>query len=170
MKIAITKGRSGDFIAIDRDDGSRVETSFPHKGPVPHDAVHYFVERALGLTRAFWGMIAAGAHPEALVELAKAAGHASASRARVPDPAIVELIQAERLVECFEAELWSGGSDDADDYAGLLAMAAAGCETSHVPLPDLAPSALVLARTSLRTFAAEWIAAPLGHVALLDWA
>ena len=165
MQIAITKGRSGDFIAIDRDDGSRVETSFPHKGPVPHDAVHYFVERTLGLTRAFWGKIAAGAHPEALVALTKAAGHASASRARVPDPEIVELIQAERLVECFEAELWSGGSDD----AGLLAMAEAGCVTSHVPLPHLTPSALVEAREALRAFAAEWIAAPVGYVADLDW-
>ena len=165
MKIAITKGRSGDFIVIVRDDGSRVETSFPHKGPVPHDAVHYFVERALDLKRGFWGMVAAGAHPEALVEIAKAAGHASASRARVPDPEIVELIQAERLVECFEAELWSNGSDD----AGLLAMAEAGCETSHVPLPNLTVSALAPARTTLRTFAAEWIAAPVGHIAQLVW-
>lgn len=44
-------------------------------------------------------------------ELAKAAGHASASRARVPVNSIVELLQAERLVECFEAELWGGASD-----------------------------------------------------------
>ena len=165
MKIEITKGRSADCIAIVRCDGSRVETSFPHKGPVPHDAVHYFVERGLGLREAFWGMIAAGAHPDALVEIAKAAGHASASRARVPDPDIVELIQAERLVECFEAELWSGGSDN----AGLIAMAEAGCESSHVPLPAIAPSALAAAREALRSFADEWTAAPVGHVARLDW-
>lgn len=166
MRIAITKGRSADFIVINRDDGSHVETSFPHKGPVPHDAVHYFVERALGLKLAFWGMVAKGAHPEDLVEIAKAAGHASASRARVPEPEIVELIQAERVVECFEAELWSNGSDD----AGLLAMAETGCETSHVPLPNIGQSALGEARDALRAFAAEWIAAPVGYVATLDWA
>ena len=165
MKIAITKGRSADFIVIVRGDGSRVDSTFPHKGPVPHDAVHYFVERALGLNNAFWGRIAAGAHPEELAEIAKAAGHASAKRARVPDPDIVELIQAERLVECFEAELWSGGSDD----AGLLAMAEAGCATSHVALPEIASSALGSAREALRAFAAGWIAAPAGHVARLDW-
>ena len=165
MKIAITKGWSGDFIVIGRDDGSRVETSFPHKGPVPHDAVHFFVERGLGLKHAFWGMVAAGAHPEQLIEIAKAAGHASAKRARTPDPDIVELIQAERLVESFEAELWSNGNDD----AGLLAMAEAGCEASHVPLPHLTPSALVEAREALRAFAAEWIAVPVGHVARLHW-
>ena len=165
MKIAITKGRSADFLVIVRDDGSRVETSFPHKGPLPHDAVHFFVERALGLKRAFWGMIAAGAHPEELVEIAKAAGHASASRARVPDADIVELIQAERLVECFEAELWSNGNDD----AGLLAMAEAGCATSHVALPNIVPSALGEARSTLRAFAADWIAAPQGQIARLEW-
>jgi hypothetical protein len=165
MKIEITKGRSADYIAVVRGDGSRVETSFPHKGPVPHDAVHWFVERGLGLQHGFWGMIAAGAHPEDLLEIAKAAGHASAKRAVVPDASIVELIQAERLVECFEAELWSGGSDD----AGLLAMAEAGCEASHVPLPAMTPSALGGAREALGAFAADWIAAPVGHVARLDW-
>jgi hypothetical protein len=166
MQIAIAKGRSADTIVVVRDDGSRVETTFPHKGPVPHDAVHLFVERALGLKQAFWGMIAAGAHPEELVEITKAAGHASASRARVPDPDIVELIQAERLVECFEAELWSNGSDN----AGLMEMAEAGCETSHVPLPNIGPSTLGEARAALHAFAAEWVAAPVGHVAHLDWA
>ena len=166
MEIAITKGRNADFIVILRGDGTRVETNFPHKGPVPHDAVHFFVERGLSLRQAFWGMIAAGAHPEDLLEIAKAAGHASTKRAVVPDPDIVELIQAERLVECFEAELWSGGSDD----AGLIAMAEAGCEASHVALPAMTPSALGGAREALRSFAAEWIAAPVGHVAQLDWA
>lgn len=165
MKIEITKGRGADYIVIVRGDGSRVETSFPHKGPVPHDAVHYFVERGLGLSDAFWGMIANGAHPADLLEIAKAAGHASAKRAVIPDASIVELIQAERLVECFEAELWSGGSDD----AGLIAIAQAGCEASHVRLPAIAPSALGSAREALRAFADEWTAAPIGHVARFDW-
>ncbi|MEJ2410561.1 MAG: hypothetical protein P8Y48_14945 [Novosphingobium sp.] len=40
--------------------------------------------------------------------ITKACGHASASRAQVPDPAIVELPQAERPVECFEADFWAG--------------------------------------------------------------
>lgn len=165
MEIEITKGARDDAIRIVRADGSEALTRFPHKGPVPHDAVHWFVERGLGLKHGFWGMIAAGAHPEDLLEIAKAAGHASAKRAVVPDASIVELIQAERLVECFEAELWSGGSDD----AGLIAMAEAGCEASHVPLPAMTASALGGAREALRSFAATWIAAPVGHVARLDW-
>lgn len=53
MKISITKGQSEDWIAIERDDGSAATTRFPHKGPVPHDAVHWFVERGLGLRDGF---------------------------------------------------------------------------------------------------------------------
>ena len=166
MRIEITKGARDDAIRIVRADGSTAATRFPKKGPIPHDAVHWFVERGLGLNDAFWGKIAKGAHPEELLEIAKAAGHASAKRAGDPDGSIVELLQAERLVECVEAELWSGG--DGDDDA-LLAMVEAGCAASHVPLPGFDRSALGAARTALHAFAAEWIAAPAGHVARLDW-
>ena len=80
MQIRITKGRTDDHIAIRRDDGSEVATRFPKKGPIPHDAVHLAVERALGLHDGFWGMVARGHHPEGIAERATSAGHASASR------------------------------------------------------------------------------------------
>jgi hypothetical protein len=165
MKIAITKGRSDDAIAMTWDDGAEASTRFPKKGPVPHDAVHYFVERGLGLKRGFWGTVAGGTHPEEIAAITKAAGHASASRARVPDPSIVELVQAERLVECFEADLWGGGGSDAD----LISVAEAGCTASLVPLPVIAPGAVAEVRESIAVFAGEWQAAPLGHVAVLRW-
>ncbi len=165
MDIAITKGCGEDRIAIVRADGSRAETAFPHKGPVPHDAVHFFVERGLGLKRAFWGLVAAGRHPEELAALAKAGGHASATRATEPEVGIVGLIQAERLVECFEAEMWSGGADD----GGLLEMAAGGCATSHVAVPVIAPGALARTRAALIAFARDWPTAPIGHTVTLKW-
>lgn len=165
MEITITKGRLLDQIAITRADGSRAATTFPKKGPVPHDAVHWFVERELGLADGFWGMVAGGKHPEEIAEIAKAAGHASAKRAGVPDAAIVELLQAERLVECFEADLWGGGSA-AEDLVGLAEIA---CGYSHVPLPALDAAAVERIRDRLGQFAREWIAAPQGHVAVLEW-
>lgn len=165
MEIAITKGRTLDRIAVTRADGSRAETTFAKKGPVPHDAVHWLVERELRLTQGFWGMVADGLHPEEIAELAKAAGHASASRAQVPDGAIVELLQAERLVECFEADLWGGGGSAAD----LIALAQSACEYSHVALPPLDEAAVEAVRAALSEFAATWIAAPISHVAQLEW-
>lgn len=166
MRIEITKGQAEDRITIARADGSRAETRFPKKGPVPHDAVHWFVERELGLANGFWGMVAAGMHPEAIQDLAKAAGHASAKRAEVPDAAIVELLQAERLVECFEADLWSPGGAAAD----LVALGEGACGFSHVPAPTGFDAAAVLRiRSALGAFAQDWIAAPQGYCATLEW-
>lgn len=165
MEITITKGRHEDVIAVLRGDGTRVDTRFPHKGPVPHDAVHLFVERGFGLGRGFWGQVARGHRPEAIGAMAKAGGHASAKRAEVADDEIVEMIQAERLVECFEADLWGGGGSDAD----LLSMAAAGCATSKVPMPAIDPAAIGQVREEIAGFAANWRAGPVGHVARLEW-
>jgi hypothetical protein len=165
MKIEITKGDRDDVIVATRVDGTRIETRFPHKGPVPHDAVHFFVESELRLRDAFWGHVERGVHPEAIAAMAKAGGHASASRAEAPDATIVQMIQAERLVECFEADLWGGGSADAD----LLAVAEAGCTASQVPMLAIDPAAVGRIRTEIARFAEQWRAAPVGHVSRLDW-
>ena len=165
MRIEITKGERADRIRVNWPDGTVLDYAMPKKGPVPHDAVHYFVERALGLADAFWGMIARGLHPDAIAEQAKAAGHASAKRAAVPDASIVALLQAERLVECFEADLWGGGGD----AQALIAMAQTACDYSHVPLPGMDAMGAERIRSDLNAFAADWIAAPGGHVAALEW-
>lgn len=165
LTITLTKGPRDDHIAIARADGSTAQTRFPHKGPVPHDAVHYFVERGLDLPRAFWGLIAAGHHPEEIAELAKAQGHASAARAQVPGAEIVELLQAERLVECFEAQLWSQAAPD----AAFMDIARVACESSHVPLPPVSLDRCNAVMDEIFAFASTWIAAPTGHAATLEW-
>lgn len=166
MEITITKGQSEDRIAICHADGRRVETTFPKKGFIPHDAVHVFVERELGLKTAFWGMVATGRHPEEIAGIAKEAGHASASRNTVPAASIVELLQAERLVECFEADQWSGSSGAVED---LIAMAEVACTSSHVPLPAMKAAQVAAIRAEIIAFARNWVAAPVGHVARFDW-
>ena len=45
-----------------RDDGASFEMPHLHcNGSLPHDMVHFIVERELGLNRGFWGSVAAGA-------------------------------------------------------------------------------------------------------------
>ena len=122
MRISITKGDKEDRLEMERADGTRASTRFPHKGPIPHDFVHYAVESELGIDRGFWGLVEAGHHPEEIQEIAKAAGHASAKRAEVPAADFVPAIQAERIVEAFEADHWSGGQGDP---AGVAYMAEA---------------------------------------------
>lgn len=165
MRIAITKGAAGDRIAVTRADGSSAAFGFPRKGPYPHDAYHFFVERGLGMARGFWGLVASGMAPEAVQELALAGGHASAKRAGVPEAGIVELIQAERLVECFEAASWSGGADD----AGIMAMAEPGWAAGHVAPPRGVPERLGAIRARLDAFCAAWRALPEGGTLELEW-
>lgn len=165
MQITITKGASADRVALDRADGSHAAFGFPKKGPFPHDAYHFFVERELGMAAGFWGLVAGGMAPDEVQALAAAGGHASAKRAGVPDAGIVELIQAERLVECFEAASWGGGADDAT----IMAMAEPGWAANHVPAPEGVPDKLGAIRAGLDPFLAAWEALPEGGALTLAW-
>jgi len=165
MRITITKGTSADRVAVTRADGSRASFAFPKKGPYPHDAFHFFVERELGLAAGFWGLVASGMSPDDVQALALAGGHASAKRAGLPAAGIVELLQAERLVECFEAASWSGGADD----AALMAMAEPAWAASHVPPPPGVPAQLGAIRVGLDDFLDQWRALPEGGALDLEW-
>lgn len=165
MQITITKGASADRVAIERADGTRAAFGFPKKGPYPHDAYHFFVERELGMAAGFWGLVAGGMAPDDVQELALAGGHASAKRAGVPDAGITQLIQAERLVECFEAASWGGGADD----DSVMAMAAPGWAAGHVPPPEGVPDKLGAIRDQLDPFLAAWEALPEGGALTLEW-
>ena len=165
MIIRITKDLQNDNVSIIRDNGSTNATVFPKKGPTSHDAIHYFVEKGLGLDYAFWGMIAKRCDFEEIQTIAKNAGHASAARAGKPEQHIVELLQAERLVECFEAEQWGPPSDNAT----FIAIAAAACAKSHVPLPPQLPAQLDTLRSQITEFQTGWSTANAMHVAEFEW-
>ncbi len=167
LTITLTRGPArDDALHIRRADGSVAHTHFPKKGPLPHDGVHFFVERALGMHAGFWGMVADGHHPEELAEIAKAAGHASAKRASTPQPHIAELLQAERLVEVFEADHWSGATGDA---ALLIWSAETACAASHIACPPLDDAQVAAIRADLAGLATAWSALPAGGALHLDW-
>lgn len=166
MEILVSKGATADNIEIRRRDGSIVNTSFPHKGFVPHDVVHFFVELELGLNGGFWGLIAGGRHPEDVAAIAKAAGHASASRARAPAPFIVPAIQAERIVECFEADLWGGGRSDPHMFNDLVE---AGCQQSLVQSVLIKDEVIARVRQNLTQFKDHWVTLPLGGSCSFEW-
>lgn len=165
MKILITKGATADTIEVCRSDGSGASTSFLHKGPIPHDVVHFFVEIEIGMRGAFWGLIAGGRHPEEIGALAKAAGHASAARRRTPDAHFVAVIQAERVVECFEADLWCGGNDPIT----FISTIDAGCQQSLVPTLVIEGKTIERIRHRLRQFRDGWSALPVGGSCSLEW-
>lgn len=166
MRIRIQRGPSSDSLEAHPGMGVAVRFSTPHKGPVPHDAVHLFVERAFGLQRGFWGLVSEGLSPDDIQALATTGGHASAARAGTPDPGIVQLLQAERLVEIFEADLWGGGQGDEAD---LISLAGTACAQSHVPPPPVPEGAVAQVRADLAAFARTWTALPRGGEVELEW-
>lgn len=152
MHITITRAPRECCMTVLRADGSRAQCTMPHKGPFPHDAMHYVVEREMKLALGFWGLVAQGYHPDELAGLAKAGGHASAKRAGVPAQHIPELLHAERLVECFEADLW-GGPGDADTLRAVFATA---CTSSMVPVIPLADPQIAAIRSQIAILLSEW--------------
>ncbi|QLC23820.1 hypothetical protein HFP57_01405 [Parasphingopyxis algicola] len=165
MDITIAKGTDRDWLTVLRDDGSEARLTFPKKGPVPHDAIHYFVERGYGFSQGFWGLVAGGRDPASIQEMVKQAGHASAKRLRRPEEAIVELLQAERLVECFEAALW-GDDLDTGTFHGVYRTA---CEASAVPAPALSAEQISAIFEELQRFAKAWDALSVSDSIKLDW-
>lgn len=161
MQVTITNTGRDSRIVMVRGDSTRAETSFPRKGPFPHDAVHYAVEKGLGFDHGFWGMVASGCDPEAVSRIAKAAGHASSKRADVPEAHIIELIQAERIVECFEAEIWAGPGDP-EVFRGVVKAA---CAASLVPAPDMDDYTIAAIHAHLAAMAREWE----GGSIVFDW-
>jgi len=90
MRLTFTK-RDGkyDDLAIERPDGPTEMIQCPKQGIIPHDMVHFAVECGLG-HRGFLGMVADGKAAE------------FATQGGDSEEAI------ERLVECFQAEMWGG--------------------------------------------------------------
>lgn len=158
LTVTMTKRRRDDIIEIRREGGAVERFSFPKKGPVPHDAIHLFVEEALGFSAGFWGMVSMGARPAEIQEISKAAGHASAKRAAKPGAQIVEILRAERIVECFEADLW-GTPTDPDTFRSVISAA---CAASFVDTPTLDDNMIRHIRARIAGFALAWISAAEG--------
>ena len=165
MRIHFTKRFDNDLISIHRDDGTHVSITFPKKGQIPHDAIHLIVEQQLGLRTGFWGRVASGSDPKEVGLIAKAGGHISAKRARSPDASIVELVQAERLVECFEADM-SGNPADVATFLGVLKAA---CTQSRIPISAITEAQLGTIHSQLGCLKSQWQRLSTGESIRLDW-
>lgn len=152
-------------VTVHRPDGPPVADRVPGKGSLPHDLVHLVVEESLGLRNAFWGRVSDGASFRGVGEIAKAGGHASSKRSRDVASDVVELVQAERIVECFEAEL-DGGPTDTRTLNEVLA---AGCRESAVPAPIVADEAIRAIRSRLLECLRDWRELPVGAALSMDW-
>ena len=147
MLVRFTKNpptAEADTLTCVRPDGSTTTALLTRQGILPHEAVHFVVEDALGWHDAFFGHIARGESFEKItVRL-----HGRSARWSK----ITQARQSEALVECLEKDQWGGTSDPAE-FAQKLVGA---CRQRAVEPPDITAEELERVRVALREFGAAW--------------
>lgn len=134
MEMIFTKrGGKYDDLAVVRDGGAVETIQCPKQGLIPHDMVHYAVESVLS-HHGFLSMVKDG---EAL---------AFATAGGVSEEAM------ERLVETFQAELWSGRVPAAD----VIAMYEHACEARGHDAVPVSAADVEAVRARLDALTREW--------------
>jgi hypothetical protein len=146
MRLTFTK-RAGkyDDLAIERPGGPPETIACPKQGIIPHDMVHYAVESALE-HRGFLSLVAGG----------QAAGFATIGGA------VEESI--ERLVECFQAEMWGGRVPAAE----LLATYEHACDARGHAAAPVSVADVEAIRARLDDLTERWEAVRLNGSLMLE--
>jgi hypothetical protein len=158
MEIRFTKcDGKVDWMECVRRDGSTTRCPMPKQGILPHDLIHYVVESSLELRHGFYGLIAAG------VGFPKAVPPWNADEFEIDD--LTEALQAESLVECFQAELWDGYQEEnAQINRTFFAMLDIICQQRNVARPaQVTDAALQKVRLDLEQYTKMWSALPTGR-------
>jgi hypothetical protein len=123
----------------------------PKQGILPHDFVHYVVEETLELRQGFWGILAMG------VGFPNSTPPWDAADFKLPD--LTQALQAESLVECFQAELWND-FQPSENFIEILHIT---CQQRNVPIPKiLQTEQLNRVRSRLQDFSRQWQALAMG--------
>jgi hypothetical protein len=139
----LTKGAGKfDRMEIVRTGQPSERVDCPKQGIIPHDMVHYAVEHTLG-ARGFLTRVMDG-EPAAFQMQAEAQSDA-----------------AERLVEVFQGDAWSGGNASAADLIELYRVT---CDARSCPMLDVDEAAILEVRAAIADLSARWAAVPVGGV------
>lgn len=146
MHLIFTKGAGRhDTMDVVRDGVPAERIDCPKQGIIPHDMVHYAVERVLH-RRGFIGRVLAG----------EAASFRMQAQA--------ESDGVERLVEVFQGDGWSGGTTPAAQMLDLYALT---CDArACAPLPVDADG-IERVRACIAALTAQWQAMPVGGALVL---
>jgi hypothetical protein len=129
-----------DRLVVTRADGSSDSVDCPKQGMIPHDMVHYAVEKHV-TSEGFLTRVAGGAG------LGFTEGVATSAE------------PVERLVEAMQADTWSNAGQS--NMEELIALYRLSCEArSHAALP-VTPDDIAAIRAEMADLAARWAAVPL---------
>ncbi len=137
MRLTFTKGAGKyDALLVEREGRVAERIECPKQGIIPHDMVHFAVESVVG--HGFLGMVADGA-PAAFTTSGGAEEEA-----------------VERLVECFQAEMW-GGRVPAAELLAAYQHACAARGHAAMPVSEAEVGAI---RARLDELGQQWAAVP----------
>lgn len=135
---------------------------------LPHDLVHFVVERELALPRGIWGSIAAGAmFPTMKVVSGRQRPHPAKRSTAVLKAHGDHLGMAELLGAFFAHILDEGDKGRAEDPAELLRSFER--RTAGLPAPPLTPDQVTGVRRALGKAGTAWRGIPVGGALMLDW-
>lgn len=141
-QLIFTKGAGKtDRLEVCRDGAPTERIDCPKQGIIPHDMVHYAVERVLQ-RRGFIGRVLDG----------------EAAEFRMA--ADLESDGVERLVEVFQADGWAGWNTPAED---LLAMYRVTCQARRCPELAVTLRDLELVRERLLQLTRQWQSVDIGE-------
>jgi len=150
----VKKAGQRDRCWVTRDDGSQASWQFPSYGDaLPHDLVHFIVERAFGIERGLWGLVASGVDIAKVNEAANRGGGAD-KYAALGD--LKDLLTAEALATV----RW--GEATAFDIA-------AACAGAGVDGPTVDGSFITEVRAQLDELLTRWRALGDAGTVLLRW-
>lgn len=147
---------------VHRRDGVSYRVKGQRCGPdLPHDLVHFVVERTLGIEHGFWGRIAAGAVYRSMTHVeGRRLPHAAARSDHLKRDRQPEIVYAELMANLIER------IDGLDDSAIRRVTA----ETlSTLPPPYPSPAELRPALAAVREAQARWRALRPGEDLELTW-
>ena len=135
MKLIFTKGSGKyDFMDVLRPGQPSQRIDCPKQRIIPHDMVHYAVEHTLR-ARGFLGRVKDG----------EAAGFEMKAE--------VESDSAERLVEVFQGDEWSGGTTSP---AEMLEMYRVTCQARQCPELEVDEAAILAVRSCIASLSEQW--------------
>jgi hypothetical protein len=156
--------RQRGWALIERDDGVAYRIDGPSAGKLPHDLVHFSVERSLGLSDGIWGAVAAGVVFHSM-------RHESGRRPPHAAERSAALLRVNRA-RIQRAELLGGLAERIADLPAPTPDVISRLAREHLatlPAEDLDLAALATAATAVREATGRWHGLAVGDRLSLDW-
>lgn len=153
------------YSVVERSDGVRYRVNEGVAGPrIPHDLVHFLVERETGEDGGFWGAVAAGAVFDSMDHLDGRRPPHTRERSAAAIRARADRLQRAELM----AGLVMRVADQRMSTTGQVRKAAREA-LSTVPDDTVDEPRVLAAATTLREYARRWAGLSAGEELVVDW-